>query len=447
MSVLVRFAPSPTGFLHVGNIRIALVNWLFAKAIGGSFLLRIDDTDTKRSELRYVEQIKEDLSWLGLVWDDIKFQSKRMDRYDECKDFLIKSRRLYPCYETKEELEVRKKLLLKSKKPPIYDRAALRLAENEVKKLEQEGRRPHWRFFIDHSEKIVLKDEIKGDVIFDPSKISDPILIREDGSMTYIFASVIDDIDFNITHIIRGEDHLSGSAIHANLFKALGAAQMPNFAHIPLMRSKYGEISKRYGSIFGIKSLRESGISAKAIINLLAKLGTCDEVNYSYGVKDLISQFSFKKFSQSCVLYDEDELTKLNEKVMHNMPYKEALILMKDFDFDISEEIWEAAKSNISNIRDILLWKRICQEKLMPKILDIEYTMGVSEILPEEPWDSNTWQELLSKTKKLFNKKGKELFLPIRLALTGVDDGPELQKLLPLIGRKRCYERLRGNES
>ncbi len=445
--MIVRFAPSPTGFLHVGNIRIALINWLFAKSVGGKFLLRIDDTDISRSETRYVEQIKSDLSWLGLAWDDIKFQSQRRDRYDECKDFLIKSGRLYRCYETKEELELRKKLLLKNKKPPIYDRAALKLTESDVKRFEQEGRRPHWRFLMDHSEKIVLKDEIKGDVVFDPSKISDPILIREDGSMTYIFASVIDDIDFNITHIIRGEDHLSGSAIHANLFKALGVMRVPHFAHIPLMGSKNGEISKRHGDVFCIKSLRASGISAKAIINLLAKLGTCDEINYSSSIEELVAQFSFKKFSTSSVLYDKDELIKLNEKVMHNMAYEEALILMNDLGFNVSKEIWDAARGNISNIKDVIVWKRICQKRLIPIITDIEYTTGISEILPVEPWGLDTWQELLPMIKKRFNKKGKELFLPIRLALTGMDDGPELQKLLPLIGKRKCYERLRGNES
>ena len=445
-TAFVRFAPSPTGLLHVGNIRIALINWLFARSVNGKFLLRIDDTDTERSKKEYVDQIKEDLNWLGLTWDDLKFQSERSARYQECKNLLINSGRLYPCYEKKEELELRKKLLLKSGKPPIYSREALKLSKDQKLKLEKEGRKPHWRFLLDHSKKIVLQDEIKGEITFEPSKISDPVLIREDGTMTYILASVVDDIDFGITHIIRGEDHLTGSAIHANLFEALGSSKLPRFAHISLMRSKEDGISKRKGGGFDIKSLRDAGIESISILNLLAKLGTSDEVDPFNKIQDLISGFSFEKFSGSQVIYNKQDLLKINEKLVHNMDYEDALPKVKEMGFSIDKEIWDAGKGNISNIKDILVLQKICQENLKPKIVDLEYTKKVSEILPEEPWGLETWQQLVSIIKNTLNKKGKELFMPLRLALTGSEDGPELQKLLPLIGRKRCYERLRGKE-
>jgi len=445
MSTITRFAPSPTGYLHVGNIRTALVNLLTARSRNGKFILRIDDTDTQRSEKKYIEAIKRDLEWLGFTWDAIFFQSERLDKYEAAKNKLIESRRLYPCYETQEELALKKKNLLSKNLPPIYDRASLKLTDVQKEQFEKQGIKPHWRFFINDSE-ISWDDSIRGLMTFIPANLSDPVLIRADGSMTYTLASVVDDIEFGITDIIRGEDHLSNSAVHIQIFHALNA-KAPNMSHLSLLSSKDKEISKRVGG-FDIYSLRKSGIESMSINSFLAKIGTSDPIQQYQTLQELINEFSLTKFGKSSCNYDQDELIKLNVKLIHNMPYEIAKKRFKEEGIEaVDEYFWEVAKHNIENISEIILWEKICKTILEPTSMDYEFTKIAAIELPQEPWDIDTWTNWIDKVKKITKKSGKDLFMPIRKALTGLESGPELKNLLPLLGYKKTFERLSGTKA
>ncbi|AIF80872.1 glutamyl-tRNA ligase [endosymbiont of Acanthamoeba sp. UWC8] len=445
MSVITRFAPSPTGYLHVGNVRTAIVSWLFARSMGGKFILRIDDTDVERSKDEYTEAIKEDLKWLGLDWDRIEFQSNRVEKYEAVKERLIKEGRLYPCYETKEELEMKKKIMLNRNLPPIYDRASLKLSDEKKRELEEQGIKPHWRFLID-KEDIVWDDGVRGNLHFKAANISDPVLIRADGSMTYTIATVWDDIEFGITDIIRGEDHVTNSAIHIQIFKALGSTP-PNFAHLSLLNSKSGEISKRIGG-FDIRSLRESGIEPMAINSFLAKIGTSDPIEIKSSLEELIKDFSIKKFSKSPVNYDISELERLNTKLVHNLKYSEVKERLNGLNIgEVDESFWEAVKPNINTIKEVELWSKICREDITPTIDDKDFTASAAELLPEEEVTINTWDEWISKIKEKTGKSGKNLFMPLRKAITGMEHGPELKYILPLIGRDKIIARLGGEKA
>ncbi|AEI89242.1 MAG: glutamate--tRNA ligase [Candidatus Midichloria mitochondrii] len=445
MKVVTRFAPSPTGFLHVGNVRTALISWLFARSAGGKFILRVDDTDAERSEARYVDAIKRDLEWLGLEWDELFFQSKRLEKYEEAKEKLIGSGRLYPCYETQEELALKKKNLLSRNLPPIYDRASLRLTATQKEQYEKQGVMPHWRFLISDSA-ISWNDGIRGLMNFAPSNLSDPVLIRADGSMTYTLASVVDDIEFGITNIIRGEDHLSNSAVHIQIFEALNA-KSPDLAHLSLLTSKDQEISKRLGG-FDIYSLHQAGIEPMAINSFLAKIGTSDAIYPYQNMQDLIKSFTLSKLGKSPSNYEQAELERLNAKLIHAMPYEIAKNRFKSESLeDVGAEFWEVAKYNVKTLQEINLWWRICNTVSEPTAINYELTKQAATVLPKEPWDINTWSTWIEEVKKITKKSGKELFMPIRKALTGLDSGPELKTLLILLGYEKTFARLNGRST
>ncbi|HYE00593.1 MAG TPA: glutamate--tRNA ligase [Alphaproteobacteria bacterium] len=441
MTVAVRFAPSPTGWLHVGNIRAALVNWLFARQHGGSFLLRLDDTDRERSRPEYAEGVQRDLAWLGLPWDGMARQSDRLDRYAAAVERLKASGHLYPCYETPEELELRRKSQLAAGKPPLYDRAALRLSEADRARLEAEGRAPHWRFRLDHRP-IQWQDRIRGAVQFHGKDISDPVVVRADGQVLYNFASVVDDIEFGITDIIRGEDHVTNSASQVQMFEALGAA-VPRLGHYALMADASGAgFSKREGSL-SIATLREEGIEPMAILSLLAKLGTSDAIEPRIDIRELVDEFDIGHFGRATAKFDIEELRRLNARVLHQMPHHRVADRLAQYG-DIPPAFWTAVKPNLERFADIADWVRVAHGPVEPVRGDPAFLAQAAETLPPEPWDETTWSAWTAALKAASGKSGKALFLPLRQALTGMDHGPELRVLLPLIGRERALARLRG---
>lgn len=440
--ILTRFAPSPTGLLHVGNVRTALVSWLYAHAKGGKFLLRIDDTDKERSKAEYVDAIKEDLTWLGLSWDAYFHQSDRFARYEEIKQQLLASGRLYPCYETPEELEVKRKMLLGRGLPPIYDRAALKLTDQQKAEFEKQGRKPHWRFLL-NSEMIEWVDEIRGETQFDPAKLSDPILIRADGSFLYMLPSAIDDMDEKVTHIIRGEDHVSNTAIQIQIFKAMGAT-LPGFAHLPLVTTKDASISKRTGG-FDIRSLRELGFEAMTINSFLCKLGTSHAIEARANLKELVEEFNIAAFGRAPTHYDTADIERLNAKLLHVLPFEQVKAHLARLGMEgVDEAFWEVVKPNVTKLQEVTEWWRICKAPLTPEMEDAEFTRLASTLLPDGHWDSTTWEQWINKVKDVTGRKGKPLFMPIRKALTAIEHGPELKQILPLIGREKALKRLQG---
>ena len=429
---ITRFAPSPTGKLHVGNLRTALLNYLFAKKHNGKFILRIDDTDKDRSKIEYENNIKKDLKNIGLIWDETFNQSTRQSRYNEIAEILKNSGRLYPCYETQEELELKKKTLLKRKLPPIYDRASLKLTSTERIELEK-SRKPHWRFLLtDHD--IKWCDLIKGDMHFNPKNISDPILFKEDGSMTYTLASIVDDMDYKITHILRGEDHLTNSAIHIQLFQALDCA-IPQLGHFSLLYSKNGEISKRLGG-FDIETLLAEGIEPMTLNSFLAKIGTSENIKPFYDIDELIASFNIDTFNKSPINYDREELFKLNSLLIHGMDYNHAKTKIPNLD----ENSWNVFKHNINTFDEFNKWQSILDQKFT--IIDPDLIQIALKSLPQIPWNENTWHQWIKNIQQFTDKRGKDLFLPIRIALTGHDTGPDMKSLLLLIGYDRVIKKL-----
>ncbi len=446
MSVKVRFAPSPTGLLHIGNIRMAIIVWLFARKENGQFLLRIDDTDPDRSKDEYTDQLKKDLEWLGIGWDEYAHQRDRMDRYDECIEKLKADGRLYACYETAEELSLKRKSLLSRGLPPIYDREALSLTDEQKAAYEAEGRRPHWRFKLNEGE-IKWDDLVRGEVKFDAKDLTDAVLIREDGSPLYHICSVIDDIDFKITHVTRGEDHVANTACHVQMFEALGATP-PTFAHTSMIAGADGEkLSKRIGSL-SIKELREShGIEPLAIISLLSRLGTSDPMEAVHDPDEAIKNFEFSKFSRNRPKFDEDELWRLNAKIIHGMSFDAVKTRLEAMDMgNVDEDFWHAVRPNLEKLQDIKDWWHVAKGPVKPVISDEDkdYADLLAETLPTGDLTEDSWNEWLTAVKSQTDRKGKRLFMPIRLALTGMEHGPELPNLIPLIGRERILERLKA---
>jgi len=435
----VRFAPSPTGYLHVGNVRTALVNWLFARKNGGHFMLRIDDTDTERSNPEYTAAIEEDLRWLGLEWDSEEHQSTRFNNYNEAAKLLEKHGRLYACYETPEELDVQRKMMASRGLPPIYNRAALKLTDEQKKKYEAEGRRPHYRFLL-NDEEIKWDDLIRGSVAMRANTMSDPVLLREDGVPVYTLASVVDDGELDITHVIRGEDHVSNTAVQVQLYKALGFA-VPQFAHMALLKTKEGGMSKREGGN-DIRSLREAGILPMAINSLLGRIGTSDAIEAFTEIQPLIDSFDFKKFGRATAIYDPHELEKLNEKLLHHLPFS----AVKDKLSFADESFWLAVKGNIKTLPEAKTWWEILHGDIRADLNhdDRTFLRSTAEKLPPEPWNETTWDAWMNAVKPTTERKGKQLFHPLRLALTGREDGPELKKLLPLLGHAKVTERLKA---
>lgn len=446
MQTVVRFAPSPTGRLHVGNARVALVNWLFARKMVGRFLLRIDDTDRERSTLAYEQGIEVDLKWLGLAWDSKLRQSERLDRYDAAAEKLKAAGRLYPCYETAEELEGKRRRQLSMKKPPVYDRAALKLSAEDRARLEAEGRKPHWRFLLNATD-VRWSDRVHGQTHYDCAHLSDPVLIRADGSYLYTLPSVVDDIDCGVTDIIRGEDHVTNSAPQIQLFEALGATP-PAFAHLTLLVDAKGEgLSKRLGSL-ALDDLRGQGIEPMAVNSLLASLGTADAVRPHADLDELVNAFDFAKFGRASPRFDPVELEHLNARLLHHLSFdevKDRLAALGVSDMDAA--FWDVVRGNLKQFSDAALWARICRAELTPAIENPGLLHKAAELLPPEPWDASTWPAWTQAVKAATGLGGKALFMPLRLALTGLEHGPELKDLLPLIGRARALKRLAGGRA
>ncbi|MCK5424704.1 MAG: glutamate--tRNA ligase [Emcibacter sp.] len=438
--VKVRFAPSPTGLLHVGNIRTALVNWLFCRQQGGSFLLRLDDTDAGRSTQAFADAIERDLTWLGLNWDATARQSDRIDRYNEVFEKLKTDGRMYPCYETGQELELKRKVQLGQGKPPVYDRAGLSLSDAEVTAYEAEGRKAHWRFKLDLPARVEWDDLVKGHQSFDLEALSDPVLIREDGSFLYTLPSVVDDIDFGITHVMRGEDHSANSAVQTQLFEALGA-QAPEYAHFSLLTGAGGEgLSKRLGTA-SIQSYRdEDGLEAMSINSLLARLGSSDPIEPITSLKPLVDGFDFSKYSRSTAKFDPKDLEILNAKILHQTDFSAVSGRLDDVD----EALWNICRGNINKLSNINELKVIVKGTLEPIIEDLDFTKQAAELLPATPWDETTWKSWTSAVKEATGAKGRALFMPLRQAITGMDHGPEMGLLLPLIDPDIVKARLQG---
>ncbi|WP_031549225.1 glutamate--tRNA ligase [Parvularcula oceani] len=450
MSVLVRFAPSPTGRLHVGNVRAALFNWLFAKKHGGQFLLRSDDTDQERSTKEYEDGIQADLAWLGLTHDDFARQSERFSVYDDVSEHLKAKGLLYPAYETAEELDRKRKLQRARGLPPVYDRAALNLSDEEKAKYEAEGRRPHWRFKLSQTP-VEWDDMVRGAVSLDTATISDPVLIREDGQYLYTLPSCIDDVDFGITHVIRGEDHVTNTAAQIEVFRAIldyrGKGEMPRFGHHSLLVGKEGEgLSKRLGSL-SIASMREEGIEPQAITSLLARLGTSDPVEAVTDMGVLAEGFDMDRLGRAPARFDVDDLRALNAKILHLLPYARVSDRLEKI--GVSEALWNAVRGNLDRLEDAALWKTVTEGEIAPVIADedADFLRQAAEHVPAGSLAAENWKPFVDAVKEESGRKGKGLFMPLRLALTGEARGPEMADLFALIGSDKAKARLKGEKA
>ena len=438
MTALVRFAPSPTGRIHIGNARTAILNWLMALKTGGQFVLRYDDTDTARSTQEFADGIAADVAWLGIRPARVEWQSKRFGRYDEVANRLRAEGRLYACYETADELDRKRKRQEARKLPPVYDRAALKLTDEERAKLEAEGRKPHWRFKLD-GRVVEWNDLVRGPQHIDTSSLSDPVLVREDGTYLYTLPSVIDDIDFGITHVIRGEDHVVNTAVQIEITEALGA-KPPTYAHHSLLIGSDGKgLSKRLGSL-SVASMRDGGLEPMAVVSHAALLGTSDHIHPCADSAELVEGFALDKLSRAPARFDEAELLNLNAKLLHHMPWD----AVKNRLPDDSEAFWLAVRGNIEKLSDVEVWRNVVSGSITPVVApeDAEFIATAKGLLPPLPWDGTTWKTWTEAVKAATGRKGKSLFMPLRLALTGLDHGPELAQLLPLIGRETAVVRL-----
>jgi glutamyl-tRNA synthetase len=440
---IVRFAPSPTGKLHVGNVRTALINWLFATGQGGQFILRIDDTDTERSTKAFEDGLKADLQWLGLEWGGTFNQSDRFAQYDAAADKLRADGLLYAAYETADELDRQRKIARAKGKPPVYDRAALSLTDDDKAKLEAEGRKPHWRFKLS-GNRVEWDDLVRGPQSIDTSSLSDPVLIREDGSYLYTLPSCVDDINANITHVVRGEDHVTNSGAQIEIFRALGG-DAPAMAHTPLLVGADGAgLSKRLGSL-SIEQLREDGFEPMAIASLLAKIGTSDNVEARNTLDALVSEFGFDKIGRAPARFDEEELKGLNAALLHEASFAEVKSRLEAIDPRAADEgFWTVARANCTTLPDIKEWVEVVFGDVSPLIDegDAEFITAAAAALPVGEVTADTWGTWTSALKADTGRKGGALFMPLRKAITGRKYGPDMSKLLPLIGRKKALARL-----
>jgi glutamyl-tRNA synthetase len=442
MAVTVRFAPSPTGRIHAGNIRTALINFLFARKTGGNLIFRLDDTDRDRSTEEFAHGIREDLAWLGIDYAREVRQSDRFARYAEAVEKLKSAGRLYPAYETPEELELKRKRQLSRGKPPVYDRAALKLTPEDRARLEAEGRKPHWRFKLETRD-VAWDDLVRGRQHVDAASLSDPVLVRADGSYLYTLPSVVDDIDLGITHVIRGEDHVVNTAPQIQIFEALGAAS-PAFGHHSLLVNASGQaLSKRDRSI-SIQGMREEGVEALAVASYCATIGTSDPVAPHVDLDELVKAFDFAKLSRAPARFDPAELRAVNAKLLHMLPYATVAGRLKAMGVGGGEAFWETVRGNLAVLGDAKSWWEVVTGPLQPVIADAKFCAEASVLLPPEPWDESTWERWSTDIKQATGAKGKALFQPLRLALTAREHGPELKHLLPLIGRERALARLAG---
>lgn len=455
MTVTVRFAPSPTGRIHIGNARTALFNWLFSQKNKGRFIQRFDDTDIVRSKQEYSDSILYDLHWLGIFPDSIDYQSKRFDIYDAAVEKLKAAGVLYACYETPEELDLRRKIRRTRGLPPVYGREALTLTTGQIAEYQSDGRRPHWRFLLPnfasdpmHPERTDIRwnDLVRGEETVDLASLSDPVLVREDGTYLYTLPSVVDDIDMGVTHVIRGDDHVTNTGVQMALFKALGA-ELPTFGHHNLLTTTTGEgLSKRTGAL-SIESLREAGIEPMAIASLAVLIGTSESVQAMPTMEELADHFDPAATSKSAAKFDPDELFVLNRTLLHHMPFSEArdrLIVLGVSDAR-AEPFWNAVRGNLDRLADAGKWWRIVNDGVQDKPEfsdeDRDFLREAFDLLPDEPWDMAVWKTWTNAIREKTGRKGKALFAPLRLALTGLSSGPELADLLPLLGREGTLAR------
>jgi glutamyl-tRNA synthetase len=442
MSIRLRFAPSPTGRLHVGNVRTALLNWLYARGQGGQMLLRIDDTDFARSTKEFEDGIDADLAWLGLNWDERANQSRRTDAYTEAAEKLKAAGLLYPAYETEEEIDRKRKIAQATGRPPIYDRAALKLTDADRAAFEAQGRKPHWRFKLSGARR-EWTDMVRGPQSIDTASLSDPVLIREDGAFLYTLPSVVDDVDFKITHIVRGEDHVTNSGVQIEIFKALGGP-VPEFGHFPLLVGADGEaLSKRLGSM-SVMDLRAQGYEPMAVLSHLAKLGTSDPVEARLSFEQLVAEFSFDKIGRAPARFDPEELKRVNAAVLHQTDYAAVRERLAKLGADKGEAFWNAVRANLVLLPDVTEWVRIVEGPIDPVVNDKAFASAAADVLPQGAYDASTWQAFTNAVKEKTGAKGKALFMPLRQALTGMDHGPEMAALFPLIGEARARKRLMG---
>jgi glutamyl-tRNA synthetase len=435
VSVVTRFAPSPTGRLHVGNIRTALHNFLFAARHGGRFLLRIDDTDRERSSAEAEQAIHADLAWLGLVPHAAVRQSDRFALYEREFERLRAAGRIYACYETPEELDLRRKVLLGRGLPPIYERPQ---GEN----VPVEGRAPHWRFRLDHDQPILWNDLIRGEQKFDPRLLSDPVIRRADGSWLYLLPSVIDDIDLGITHIVRGEDHVSNSAVQLQMFAALGASA-PQLAHEALLVAAEGKLSKRLGAV-GVGEMQEQGLEPMALLSLLARLGTSQPVEAVPDLGPLAASFDFAHFGRAPAHFDMAEVEQLNARLLHVMLHADVVGRLPAW---VDAEGWSVLRTAVWRIGEVEGWHKVVQGDIAPPELSPEdraFLAQAATLAGGLDWEADPWHVLTDALKNGTGRKGKALFLPLRLALTGRQSGPEMAPLVRLIGKERSLARLKA---
>ncbi|MBX7542110.1 glutamate--tRNA ligase [Qipengyuania sphaerica] len=443
MTTITRFAPSPTGRLHVGNIRTALHNWLLARKADGKFMLRIDDTDAERSREEYVEAIRADLAWLGLAPDGEERQSQRLEKYEAAFEALKAAGRVYPAYETAQELELKRKIQLGRGLPPIYDRASLRLSEGDRAAKEAEGTAPHWRFKLDHEEPIRWEDGVRGQQKFDPAQLSDPVIRRADGSWLYMLPSAVDDLDMGVTDVLRGEDHVSNTAVQIQMFTALIAAayraqQIPRFAHEALLVGKEGKLSKRLGSL-GCDAFRERDIEPEALVALLARLGTSQPVEPIAHRAKLVETFDLSTFGRAPAKFDDTELDRINAAIVHQMEFDHARARLPD---GMDEAGWHAVRPNLTHVSEAAEWWKLVIGPIAQPEFGEEDKRFLAAAAAALSCGETPWQDLTASLKESTGRKGKELFLPLRQALTGMDHGPDMKELLPLIGEAEARARL-----
>ncbi|KPN64292.1 glutamyl-tRNA synthetase [Aliiroseovarius crassostreae] len=430
-----RFAPSPTGYIHVGNLRTALFNYLIARKSGGQFILRLDDTDPERSKQEYADAIMEDLEWLGLTWDRVEKQSDRLERYEQAAQELRDMGRFYECFETPTELDLKRKKQLNMGKPPVYDRSALALSEAEKAALREERGQGHWRFKLDH-ERINWTDGILGDISIDAASVSDPVLIRGDGQFLYTLASVCDDVDFGVTHVVRGSDHVTNTGTQIQIIEALGGT-VPSFAHHSLLTGPQGEaLSKRLGTL-ALRDLRENGVEPAALLSLMARLGSSQPVELMSSLDEIADGFDLSSFGAAPTKFDVDDLYPLTARYLGALPYDAVAETVTGLGVpaDQGEAFWNVARENITVLKDLAPWWDLCSTGADPVIdeEDREFVAEALALLPEGPFDGETWGNWTKEVKAATGRKGRGLFMPLRKALTGMSHGPDMSALLPLL--------------
>ncbi|WP_375254447.1 glutamate--tRNA ligase [Yoonia sp.] len=432
-----RFAPSPTGWLHIGNLRAALFNYAIARQNGGQFILRIDDTDAERSKDEYIAGVKEDLTWLGFTWDRVEHQSARMENYLAAKQKLIDMRLLYECFETPTELDLKRKKQLNMGKPPVYDRAALALADGEKDALRAE-RGSHWRFKLAH-KRIEWADGIIGDISIDAASVSDPVLFKNDGQILYTLASVVDDTEMGITDVVRGSDHVTNTATQIQMIEALGGT-VPRFAHHSLLTGPQGEaLSKRLGTL-ALRDLRKNGIAPEAILSLMARLGSSDPVELRANIDEVVAGFDLSKFGSAPTKFDANDLVPLTARHLATLDASDVADVLTSAGVPdaLANPFWQVVRDNISKLDEVAVWWALFRNGASPLVADEdrEFVAQAFDMLPPLPYDANTWSSWTTAVKEATGRKGKGLFMPLRKAVTGRERGPEMADVMPLLQKR-----------